>query len=137
MMDWLDPLDAAMMTAEVLSRPLNIGAVLILSPPADAGPGFVEELHRDALSGRDPVDPRLRRYPHRSLRTGGGWVWLEADTVDLSRHCQHRSLAPEGRRDDLWRLISRLHAEPLDRSRPLWMSYLIDGLDDGCFALYV
>jgi diacylglycerol O-acyltransferase / wax synthase len=136
-MDWLDPLDAAMMTAEVLSRPLNIGAVLILSPPADAGPGYVDELHQAALSGRDPLDPRLRRYPHRGVETGGAWVWREADTVDLNRHCRRSSLGPGGRRDDLWRLISRLHAEPLDRSRPLWMSYLIDGVDDGRFALYV
>ncbi|MGD9622603.1 MAG: wax ester/triacylglycerol synthase family O-acyltransferase [Mycolicibacterium sp.] len=136
-MDWLDPLDAAMMTAEVLSGPLNIAAVLILSPPAGSGSGYVQDLHLRALAGRDPVDPRLRRYPHRSVGTGGGWVWREADTVDLSRHCQRISLAPTAGRDDLWRLISRLHAEPLDRSRPLWISYLIDGLDDGCFALYV
>ncbi len=136
-MDWLDPLDAAMMTGEVLSGPLNIGAVLIFSPPAGAGPGYVEDLHRDALCTRDPLEPRLRRYPHRGVETGGGWVWREADTVDLSHHCQRSTLVPAGRREDLWLLISRLHAEPLDRSRPLWMSYLIDGLDDGRFALYV
>ena len=136
-MDWLDPLDAAMMTGELLSRPLNIGAVLILLPPADAGPGYVDELRRETVAGRDPLDPRLRRYPYRGVRTVGGWVWREADTVDVAQHCKRISLTPGGRRDDLWRLISRLHAEPLDRSRPLWMSYLIDGLDDGRFAFYV
>lgn len=136
-MDWLDPLDAAMMTAEVLSRPLNIGAVLILSPPAHAGPGYVDELHREALAGRDSLDPRLRRYPHRGMETGGGWIWREADEVDLSLHCQRISLAPGGGRNDLWRVIGQLHAEPLDRSRPMWMSYLIDGLGDGRFAFYV
>lgn len=136
-MDWLEPLDAAMMTAEVLSRPLNIGAVLILSPPADAGPGYVDDLHRDAVSGRDPVDPRLRRYPHRGVETGGSWVWREADTVDLSRHCLRSSLPAGAGDDDLWRLVSRWHAEPLDRSRPMWMSYLVDGLAGGRFALYV
>lgn len=136
-MDWLDPLDAAMMTAEVLSRPLNIAAVLILSPPEDAGPGYVDDLHREAVSGRDPVDPRLRRYPHRGMDTGGGWVWREADTVDLNQHCRRSSLPAGAGRDELWRLISQLHAEPLARSRPLWMSCLIDGLDDGRFALYM
>lgn len=136
-MQWLEPLDAAMMTAEVLDRPLNIGAVLILSPPAEAGSGYIDELHRDALSGRQAPDPRLRRYPHRGIETGGGWVWREADSVELSHHCQRRSLGPDGRLTDLWRLISGLHAEPLDRSRPLWESYIIDGLDDGRFALYL
>ena len=136
-MDWLDPLDAAMMTAEGASSPLNIGAVLILSPPADAGPAYIDVLHRDAVSGRNPLDPRFRRYPHRGVQTGGGWVWRDAGTVDLSQHCERRSLAPGSGCDDLWRLVGRLHAEPLDRSRPMWMSYLIDGLDDGRFAFYM
>ena len=85
-MDPLDPLDAAMMTAELLSHPLHVAAVLILSPPDDAGPGYVDELHRQALAATDPVDPRLRRYPHRGLDTGGIWVWRDADTLDISHH---------------------------------------------------
>jgi WS/DGAT/MGAT family acyltransferase len=136
-MDWLDPLDAAMMTAEVLSGPLNVGAVLIMSPPPEAGPGYVDELHQAAVSGRHPVDPRLRRYPHRGAQTVGGWVWREADRVDLSQHCRRITLASDGGRNELWRVISQLHAEPLDRSRPMWMSYLIDGLTEGRLAFYV
>lgn len=135
-MDWLDPLDTAMMAAEVLSRPLNIGAVLVLAPPPDAGPDYVDELHRTAISGLSPVEPRLRRYPHRGVETGGAWVWQEDATVDLPRHCRRISLT-SGSSHELWGLISRLHAEPLDRSRPMWMSYLIDRLDDGRFAFYV
>jgi diacylglycerol O-acyltransferase / wax synthase len=136
-MHWLDPLDAAMMTAEVLSNPLNVGAVLIMSPPADAGPDYVDEHHQDALSGREPLDPRLRRYPHHGVETGGGWIWREADTIDLSQHCQRISLASGSGRSGLWRVIGQLHAAPLDRSRPMWMSYLIDGLGDGRFAFYM
>jgi len=135
--DWLDPLDASMMTAEVLANPLNIGAVLIVTPPADAGPGYVDQLHRQELAGRDPVRPLFRRYPHRGMETGGGWVWREAATVDLSEHCKRHTLPPGSGRDELWRLVSRLHAEPLDRSHPMWLSYLIDGLNDGCFAMYI
>lgn len=134
-MDWLDPLDAAMMTAEV-SNPLNIGAALILSPPANTGPGYVDGPHRDALTGREPLDPQLRRYPHRGVETGGIWVWRGADTVDLSQHCKRSTPPPQSGRDGLWRLVSELHAEPLDRSRPMWMSHLIDGLD-GRFAFYI
>ena len=91
-MDWLDPLDTAMLAADVVSNPLNIGAVLILSPPPDAGPGYVDELFREGLAGRAPLDPRLRRYPHRGLETGGGWVWREADAVDLTQHCRRSTL---------------------------------------------
>jgi len=135
--EWLDPLDAAMMTADVLSNPLNVGAVLIMSPPPDAGPGYIDEIHHDALTGRGPVDPRLRRYPYRDVKTIGGWAWREADTVDLSQHCQRISLAPGSVRTGLWSVISQLHAEALDRSRPMWMSYLIDGLGQGRFAFYL
>jgi len=134
-MNPLDPLDAAMMTAELLSNPLHVGAALILSPPRDAGPDYVDQLHREALTSDDPVDPRLRRYPHRGIDTGGIWVWRETETLDMSRHCQRRTASPG--RDGLWRLIGDLHAQPLDRSRPLWMSYLIDGFDSGQFAFFV
>ena len=134
-MNPMDPLDAAMMTAELMSNPMHVGAVLILSPPKDAGPGYVEELYREALAGNDLIDPRLRRYPHRGLDTGGMWVWRGTDTVDLRQHCQRRTAS--GGLDGFWRLIGELDAERLDRSRPMWMSSLIDGLEDGRFAFYI
>ncbi|OBH85367.1 wax ester/triacylglycerol synthase family O-acyltransferase [Mycobacterium sp. E2989] len=129
----LDPLDAAMMTAEWVSSPMHVGAVLILSPPDDAGPDYVEELHRTALAGIDPVDPRLCKYPHRGVDTGGMWVWRHMDPVDVSRHCQRRTVTEDG----FWRLIGELDALRLDWNRPMWMSYLIDGLDGGRFAFYI
>jgi WS/DGAT/MGAT family acyltransferase len=131
----LDPLDVAMMTAELVSSPMHVGAVLILSPPPEAGPDYVDELYREALAGNDLVDPTLRRYPHRGVETGGIWVWRDMDIVDLSQHCQRRTVS--GGRDGFWRLIGELDAERLDRFRPMWMSYLIDGLDDGRFAFYI
>ena len=134
-MNPLDPLDAAMMTAELVSSPMHVGAVLILSPPADAGPDYVDNLYREALTGNESVDPRLRRCPHRGVDTGGVWVWRDFDPVDISQHCQRRTVS--GGRDEFWRVIGELDAERLDRSQPLWMSYLIDGLDEGRFAFYI
>ena len=134
-MNPLDPLDAAMMTAELLSSPMHVGAVLILSPPADAGPDYVDELYDEALAGNQSIDPRLRRYPHRGVDTGGMWVWRDSDSVDMSQHCQRRTVS--GGYDGFWRLIGELDAERLDRSRPMWMSYLIDRLEDDRFAFYI
>lgn len=124
-MNLLDPLDAAMMLAELLSSPMHEGVVLVLAPPQDAGPGYVDDLYREVLGGKDPIDPRFRRYPHRGVDTGGVWVWRDAETVDMSRHCQRRTVSA----GEFWQLIGELAAERLDRSRPLWMSYLIDGFD--------
>ncbi|OBI63015.1 wax ester/triacylglycerol synthase family O-acyltransferase [Mycobacterium sp. E796] len=131
----MDPLDVAMMAAELVASPMHVGAVLILSPPEDAGPDFVDKLYRETLAGDHPIDPRLRRYPHSGVDTGGVWVWREMRDVDLSRHCQRRTVS--GDLGEFWRLIGELDAERLDRSRPMWMSYLIDGLDGGRFAFYI
>ncbi len=136
-MDPLDPLDAAMVTVEPMSHPQHGAAVLILSPPADAGPGYVDELYREELAATDPIDPRLRRYPHRGLDTGGIWVWRDVDNLDISQHVKRRTLPPGAGRDGFWRLVSELYAERLDRSHPMWVFYLIDGLDDGRFAFYM
>ncbi|MEO3756912.1 wax ester/triacylglycerol synthase family O-acyltransferase [Mycobacterium sp. B14F4] len=136
-MQLLAALDAAMMTAEVLASPLNIGVVLVMSRPPDTGPHFLDELHSADLAGRFPLDSRLRRHPHRGIETAGMWIWRTAGAVDLARHCRRQTLPPGSGRDQLWQLISELHAEPLDRSRPMWMSYLIDGFDDQRFAVYV
>lgn len=124
-----------MMTAEVVSNPMHAGVVLILSPPAEAGPGYVDGLHREGLAVNHPVDPRLRRYPHRGVDTGGLWVWRADEVVDMGRHLQRRTVS--GGHEEFWRMIGELHAERLDRSGPMWMSYLIDGLPGGRFAFYI
>ena len=136
-MDPMEPLDAAMITAELLSDPLHTAALLILSPPADAGTGYVDELYQEALTDTAELDMRFRRHPHLGIDTAGLWVWRADDTVDMRDHLQRRTLPAGADRDVLWELISELHSEPLDRSRPMWMAYVIDGLDGGRFAFYI
>lgn len=136
-MDPLEPLDAAMITAELLSDPLHTAALLILSPPPDAGPGYVDELYEAALTDTAELDVRFRRHPHLGIDTAGLWVWRADDTVDMRDHLQRRTLPAGADRNALWELVSELHSEPLDRSRPMWMAYVIDGLDGGRFAFYI
>ena len=136
-MDSLEPLDAAMITAELISDPLHVAALLILCPPADAGPGYIEELYQEALTDTTELDPRFRRHPHVGVDTAGLWVWRADDSIDMREHLQRRTLPVGADREVLWKLISELHSEPLDRSRPMWMAYVIDGLEGGRFALYI
>lgn len=134
----MDPLDAAMVTVEPISQPQHVvAAVLILSPPDDTGPGYLEDLCRDALAAAHPIDTRLRRYPHRGRDTRGMWVWRDVENLDISEHVKRTTLPASGGDDALWRLVGELHAERLDRSRPMWTFHLIDGLDNGRFAFYV
>lgn len=136
-MDPMEPLGAAMMTAELLSDPLHTAALLILSPPADAGSGYVDELYREALTDTAELDPRFRRHPHVGIDTAGLWLWRADDTIEMREHMQRRTLPAGADREVLWDLISELHSEPLERSRPMWMAYVIDGLPGGRFAFYL
>lgn len=136
-MNPLAPLDAAMMTAELLSDPLHTAALLILSPPPDSGPGYVDALYDDALSAMAELDQRFRRHPHIGVDTAGLWTWRIDETVDLSQHLRRATLAPPADREALWALVSSLHSEALDRSRPMWMAYVIDGLAENRFAVYI
>jgi len=131
----MSPFDAAMVAVEPISQPQHVAGVLILSPPEDADPGYVDELYHSAVTEPGPIDPRLRRYAHRGLDTGGIWVWHDDDDLDISKHFQRRTLSHDRGGDEFWRLVSEIYAERLDPYRPMWMMYLIDGLDDGRFAL--
>lgn len=133
----LDPLDAAMVTVEPMTQPQHVGAVLVLSPPEDAGPEYVDQVYRRALAATDAIDPRLRRYAYRGRDTRGMWVWRDAENIDLNQHVKRATLAAGAGKDDFWQLIGELYAERLDRSLPMWTCHVIDGLDDGRFAFFV
>jgi diacylglycerol O-acyltransferase len=62
--------------------------------------------------------------------------WIEDAEFDLDFHLRHIAVPPPGNREQQAELVARLHARPLDRSRPLWEIYVIEGLEDGHVALY-
>jgi diacylglycerol O-acyltransferase / wax synthase len=57
--------------------------------------------------------------------------WIEDPDFDLDFHVRHHAVPPPGTPQQLSDVISRIHARPLDRSRPLWELYIIDGVDGG------
>jgi len=63
-------------------------------------------------------------------------VWIEDDDVDLDYHVRSVTLRRPGTMAQLELLISRLHSSLLDRSRPLWEIYVIDGLENGQIGYY-
>ena len=60
--------------------------------------------------------------------------WIEDPDFDLDFHVRHHAVPPPGTPQQLSDVVSRIHARPLDRSRPLWELYVIDGVDDGRMA---
>src|SRR5215467_12710186 len=56
-------------------------------------------------------------------------VWIHDDNLDLDYHFRHVSLPKPGTREQLETLVARLHMILLDRTRPLWQYYVIEGLE--------
>ena len=61
--------------------------------------------------------------------------WIEDPNFDLDFHMRHIAVPPPGTNEQLAELVSHLHASPLDRSRPLWQLWVIEGLENGQVAL--
>jgi WS/DGAT/MGAT family acyltransferase len=61
--------------------------------------------------------------------------WIDDPNFDLDFHIRHMSLAPPGRVDQLAEQVARIVGRPMDRSRPLWEVYVIEGLESGRWAL--
>ncbi len=129
-------LDAAIMTGDALTSPMHVAALMIFTPPDDAGPHYLDDIYRESLDDALALDPRLRRHPHIGRDTFGMWTWREAE-VNLAHHVQRLTLPDGSDEGALWRQVADLHQVPLDRHRPQWMAYMIDGLPGGRFAFYV
>ncbi|WP_083341843.1 WS/DGAT/MGAT family O-acyltransferase [Mycobacterium talmoniae] len=130
------PTDSMFLYAEAPHRPINVGALGLLSPPDGGDQRDVRELFADALT-RGQAAPLWRRRPHRSVTSLGQWCWRTDADIDLDYHVPVSCLPRPAGLAELWELVSGLHGTPLDRARPLWQCHLIEGLADGRYAVYV
>jgi diacylglycerol O-acyltransferase len=131
----MSPTDSVFLTVEARQRPMHVGGLHLYRPPEDAGPDFVRDLFA-VLKAPTDIAPILLRRPARSITTLGQWGWEVDDDFDLEHHVRHNALPHPARILELLALCSRLHSTLLDRSRPLWETHLIEGLQDGRFAMY-
>ena len=125
-------LDLMFYLTETPDNPRHVGAVQIFKRPARARRSLVEEIvqaYRTAI----PVAPfnRIPEFPKVGFPR-----WREVDSFDMSHHVLHLALPPPGSNQQLHELIADLHAPIMDRHRPGWKTYVIEGLEDGRFALY-
>ena len=131
-MDRLTSLDASFLYIETDEAPLNIGTVAIFDPPAG---GFDHERLVKLIRRRLAFVPRYRQrikfVPLGIFRP----VWVDDTQFDVSFHVRRSALPKPGTRQQLDELVARLMSRPLDRNRPLWEMYLIEGLAHGQFAI--
>ncbi|MDJ0786928.1 MAG: wax ester/triacylglycerol synthase family O-acyltransferase [Myxococcota bacterium] len=117
----------------------NLGHVASLSTFDTTGLGgrsFYESVRRtieERLHLLPPYRRRLVEVPFDLDRP----YWIEDPDFDLDFHIRHIAVPPPGDELQLSELIARIHSRPLDRARPLWESYVIEGLAEGQAALYM
>lgn len=142
-MQQLSAIDSLFLHVERGNAYMHIGPVMLYEPPRRERGKFRIEAVLDILRQRLQHSAAFRQ---RLLSVPGNLdnpYWVEDRNFDVSRHITHTRLAAPGDRRQFMELLSRLHAEPLNRDRPLWQAYLIDGLGGfdglprGSFALYL
>jgi WS/DGAT/MGAT family acyltransferase len=129
-LDRLTAVDASFLAQEGPASHMHIGGVVICEGPA---PGYEEML--DHIRTRLHLVPRYRqRLAQPPLETGRP-LWVDDPTFNLEYHVRQTALPAPGSEDQLMRLVGRIMSQQLDRSKPLWEMWIIEGLDDGGFAL--
>lgn len=140
-MEQLSGQDASFVYLETANTPMHIGSVGIYDPSTAPGGKvrFKEILaHIESrLSGARSFRQKLVRVPFDLDHP----YWIEDKDFDLEYHVRHIALPAPGDWRQLCIQVARLHARPLDLSKPLWEFWVVEGLDNieglpkGCFAL--
>lgn len=129
-MDRLHTLDASFLDLEDMSTPMHIGSLCIFEGPVPSR-GDLERLYLSRLSKFPRYRQRVRMLPFGIGRP----VWFDDPHFDLSYHVRATAIPHPGDDQALCTLMGRLMAQQLDRERPLWESWIVEGLSDGRWAL--
>ncbi|MGH8561794.1 MAG: WS/DGAT/MGAT family O-acyltransferase, partial [Nevskiales bacterium] len=133
----LSPMDLTFLFAERRNQPMHVGGLQLITPPPDAAPDFVQKIAERIRDASNPAAKAVAPFNQRLLQRFGVWFWTEDTDFDIEAHVRVLALARPGRIRELLALVSQLHSNHLDRSRPLWEYYIIDGVENGRVAVYV
>lgn len=128
----LSPADQMFLLVERRNQPMHVGSLMLLSPPVDAGPNYAQDL-ADWARSYTRAEPPFNQLLTYKL---GLPFWTEDTEFDLEAHFHHISLPKPGRIRELLAIVSKLHSGVMDRAKPLWELYIIDGVEDGRVAVY-
>jgi diacylglycerol O-acyltransferase / wax synthase len=128
--DRLTAVDAAFLAQEGANSHMHIGAVMVFEGPPPAFQDFA-----DHVRGRLHLTPRYRqKLAFPPLETGRP-MWVDDPNFNLEYHLRHTGLPEPGSEEQLRNLTARIHSQRLDRTKPLWELWLVQGLEDGRWAL--
>lgn len=130
--DRLSPLDVSFLYFEEPTTPMHVGSVSIFQEPRN---GFDHDRLLELIGQRIAFVPRYRQRVRWVPGRLANPVWVDDEDFDLTYHVRRSALPRPGDDTQLAELVARVQGRRLDRSRPLWEMYLVEGLSNGRFAL--
>src|SRR5690242_17441177 len=128
--DRLSAVDASFLAQEGPTTHMHVGAVTIFEGPPPSYEDFCNHLR-----SRLHLVPRYRqKLAFPPLETGRP-LWVDDPSFNLEYHVRHSALPSPGTERQLLMLAARIASQPLDRTKPLWESWLVEGLEGDRFAL--
>jgi diacylglycerol O-acyltransferase len=128
--DRLTAVDASFLSNEGDASHMHVGAVLIFEGPPPSHEDFLNQIR-----GRLHLVPRYRqKLAFPPLETGRP-LWIDDPSFNLEYHVRITALPQPGTEDQLRGLTARIFSQQLDRSKPLWETWLVQGLEGNRFAL--
>ncbi|MDO5501335.1 MAG: wax ester/triacylglycerol synthase family O-acyltransferase, partial [Propionibacteriaceae bacterium] len=123
--------EMTLLALDTQHTPAHVSAVDIFDAPEDFDADRLVAVINDRLAYVPRYRMRLRHVPGALAAP----VWVEDEDFDLSYHVRRSALPRGGTMEHLREFVGRVCARRLDRSRPLWEVYLVEGLSDNRFAL--
>lgn len=130
--DRLTSLDASFLYLEESTTPMHVGSVMVFDPPAD---GFDYDRLVQLVSTRIAFVPRYRQRIRQVPGRLANPVWVDDENFDVTYHVRRSALPRPGTDEQLQEFVARIQPRALDRRRPLWEVYLVEGLAEGRFAI--
>jgi WS/DGAT/MGAT family acyltransferase len=129
-LDRLSSTDASFLHQEGPESHMHIGGVLLFEGPPLQFSDFL-----DHVRGRLHLVPRYRQKLSTPPLETGRPLWIDDPSFNLEYHVRHAALPSPGTDEQLFQLAARIASQQLDRSKPLWECWLIEGLEDERFAM--
>jgi diacylglycerol O-acyltransferase len=125
---YLEPFEQLMVTMESCTQPMHAGSIELYRLPDGAPSDFVAKLaeRMRAVAPQPPFDKTLE---------GRGWLRWKTAVPDMHYHVRHLRLPTPGSLAQLMEMTEGLYGSLLNRSLPLWECWLIDGIEEGRFAI--
>jgi diacylglycerol O-acyltransferase len=128
--DRMSPLDALFLHVEDSVSHMHIASVLLLEGPAPSYSEFAS-----MIAGKLSLVPRYRQVVRFVPFQLGRPVWVDDPHFNLEYHVRHTALPAPGGELELRRLVGRVMSQQLDRAKPLWELWMVEGLGENRWAL--